>query len=67
MKSQRGRPSEEGRMTLEVATNGFVGNQELSPMSLSHTNLIIAKNSEDAAPLYRDHYELTNVGLEPQA
>ncbi|KAI4548264.1 hypothetical protein MG293_000594 [Ovis ammon polii] len=40
------RPSEEGRMILEVATNGVSWVQELDAISLSHTNLTPAENVE---------------------
>lgn len=61
------RPDEEGRMTLEVATNGVPWAQELNTMSLSDTNLTTAENGEDTAPHYRDHYEFPNLTFESQS
>lgn len=59
------RPSEEGRMILEFATNGVSWAQEFNLTSLSHSNLITTENGEDVALHCKGHYEFPNLGLEP--
>lgn len=56
------RPSEEGRMILEAATNEVAWVQELNAISLSHTNLTTAENGKNTAPHYRGSLWVSKFG-----